>query len=67
MEIDLRILPTAVSFLLMMAQGSLLMRSSEHVFLIQLGMFLLMLLVNLRAVVRLVFGVLGQLRSLYQS
>ena len=66
-EIDLRILPTAVSFLLMMAQGALLMRSSEHVFLIQLGMFLLMLLVNLRAVVRLVFGVLGQLRSLYQS
>ena len=66
-EIDLRILPTAVSFLLMMAQGALLMRSSEHVFLIQLGMFLLMLLANLRAVVRLVFGVLGQLRSLYQS
>ncbi len=66
-EIDLRILPTAVSFLLMMAQGALLMRSSEHVFLIQLGMFLLMLLANLRAVVRLALGVLGQLRSLYQS
>ncbi len=63
-ELDLRPLSTAVSFLLMMAQGALLMRATQHVLLIQLGMFLAMLLFNLRAVIRLALGLLHQLQNL---
>ena len=62
-EIDLRLLPTACSFLLLMVQGALLMKMTERVMLVQMGMFALMLLLNLRAVVRLFFGLLGQLHA----
>ncbi|MEA5137276.1 MAG: polysaccharide biosynthesis C-terminal domain-containing protein [Candidatus Fimivivens sp.] len=55
-SLELRPLSTAVCMLLIMVQGALLIRQPHNSFLIQLGMFLLMLALNLKSVLRLGFA-----------
>ena len=55
-SLELRPLTTAVRMLLIMVQGALLIRQPPNSFLIQLAMFLLMLALNLRSVLRLGFA-----------
>ena len=51
--LELHPLTTAVRMLLLMVQGALLIRQVPHNFLIQLGMFALMMLVNMKSMLRL--------------
>lgn len=59
--LELRPLTTAVRMLLLMVQGALLIRQVPHSLLIQAGMFALMLLVNLKSVLRLAFALFERL------
>ncbi len=58
--LELHPLATAVRMLLMMVQGALLLRQPPHSVLIQLGMFALMLLVNIKSVLRLAGALLDR-------
>ena len=58
--IKLKPLTTSVRFLLLMIQGALLLNEVKFPLLVQFGMFLLMVLVNLRPVMRLLFALMDR-------
>ena len=66
-SLELRPLTTAVRMLLIMVQGALLIRQPPNSFLIQLAMFLLMLALNLRSVLRLGFALFNRFVSPHVS
>ena len=55
-SINLKPLNISLCFLLLMVQGALLMRELPYYFLIQLGMFFAMVILNLKTVLRLAFA-----------
>ncbi|MBP1557523.1 MAG: polysaccharide biosynthesis C-terminal domain-containing protein, partial [Oscillospiraceae bacterium] len=55
-SINLKPLNISLCFLLLMVQGALLMREMPYYFLIQLGMFFAMVILNLKTVLRLAFA-----------
>lgn len=58
--LELHPLTTAVRMLLVMVQGAFLIRQVPHGFLIQIGMFALMILVNLKSVLRLAVALIDR-------
>lgn len=62
-EIDLRPLVCGVNFLLLMVQGGLLLTREKYWLPIQIGFFAVMLLFNLRALLRMAFAMLDRVIS----
>lgn len=59
-QLNLRPLTTAFCMMLLMIQGALLMKEPSHSLLIQFGMFIVMVLFNLKSVMKLIFALIDR-------